>query len=95
MSKHPLDVVSLAFGTIFLVMALVGLAEAAEIIDEGLIVTLVGITLVAAMMGVVMSIRRISSEERPTTPPDGEPYAAEDTPLPDPADDDDPEPLRL
>lgn len=93
MSKHPLDVVSLAFGTIFLVMALVGLAEAAEIIDEGLIVTLVGITLVAAMIGVVMSIRRISSEEPQASPPDGVPYA-EDVPPADPADDD-PEPLRL
>lgn len=68
MSRHPLDVLSLAFGTIFGVMALVGLAEAAGIVDDGLTTTLVGVALAATVTGVAASIRGLlSSGDSPPT----------------------------
>lgn len=69
MSKHPLDVVSLAFGVIFGVMALIGLGTMAGIIDDGLVPALAGVVVVLAVGGVVLSIRRLRAETAEATRP--------------------------
>lgn len=78
MSRHPFEVASFAFGTIFLVMALVGFAEAAGLVAEGLIAAVIGAIVMMAVIGIALTVKRLSAEgEAPTRPTDDQPWEEE------------------